>query len=432
MSPSSRKLLFRFSAAIFFIVGGLVVAYSFGIKLDLKRLTFNETGGIYVKSTPAEAEIYLDEKRIKNTSSFFQAGTLIDNLKEREYHLTLSENGYFSWKKTVNVSPSLVNVFDNIVMVQQKEPIKISESADKIKLLGDILLVEKNGSIYADKVKILGNNITDTTSNDSVITYNNANRNYYLISLSNPSSYLNINDIFNNLKEDKLKLPGAVSILKVAFHPFNKDRLIIRSRGALYNIDITRSTIEKVVNGAIEFKTQGNNLFFYTTDGIYRYNLILRTTTKLNLQTGQKTIKDFIGTSSGGVVVLYDNGELDLAFPDNLIKIADKAEIFSISDNGKLIAFSDNDQSLHIYDVEKQKYADIKNGIAGNLNKIIWYKDNNHLLLQNDDSIYFSEISETVPVNCFKIAVDAKDFSYDEDKGIVYINSVNGVLKYEI
>ncbi len=432
MSPSSRKLLFRFSAVVFFIVGGLVVAYSFGIKLDLKRLTFSETGGIYVKSIPAEAEIYLDNKRIKNTSSFFQAGTLIDNLRKREYHLTLRENGYFSWVKTVNVSPSLVNVFDNIVMIQQKEPIKIAEPADKIKLLGDILLVEKNVSIYADKIKIFGNNIIDTTSNDSVITYNNANKNYYLVSLSNPSSYININDIFNNLKEDKLRLPGAVPILKVAFHPFNKDRLIIRSRGALYNIDITRSTIEKVVNGAVEFRTQGNNLFFYTTDGIYRYNLIFRTTTKLSLQKGQKIIKDFAGTSSGGAIVLYDNGELNLTFPDNLIKIADKAEIFSISDNGKLIAFGDTDQSLHIYDVEKQKYADIKNGVTGNLNKIIWYKDNNHLLLQSDDSVYFSEISETVPVNCFKIDVGAKDFSYNEDKNTVYINSANGVLKYEI
>ncbi len=407
------------------------MAYSFGIKFDLKQLTFSETGGIYIKSTPPEAEIYLDKKRIKNTSSFFQAGTLIDNLREKEYHLTLRENGYFNWEKTVDVSPSLVNVFDNIVMVSKKEPAKIAEPADKIKLLGDILLTERNGSLYADKIKIQGDKIVDVAPNDSVITYDNESKNYYLINLSNPNSYLNINNIFNNLKEDKLGLPGAVPVFKIAFHPSNRDRLIIRSRGALYNIDITRSAIEKVANGAIEFKTQGNNLFFYTSEGLYRYNLILRTTSKLVSLSSLKTIKDFTGAPSGEVIVLYDGGELSLTSSGNPIKIADKAKLFTISDNGKLIAINLNDQSLHIYDIEKQKYADIKNGVDGNIDKIIWYKDNNHLLLQNNDSLYFSEISETVPVNCFKIAVDVKDFFYDE-KNTVYINSAGGVLKYEI
>ena len=432
MSSGSRKLLFRLCVLLFFIAGGLLVAYSFGIKLDLASLTFSETGGIYIKSTPAEAEIYLNEKSIKNTSSFFQAGTIIDNLKEGEYSLVLHYNGYFDWQKNVNVSPSLVNVFDSVVMIPQKEPIKIAEPADKIELLGDILLTERNGSIYADKVRVLGNNIVDIAPNDSVTTYNNTTKDYYLISLSNPNSYLNISDTFNNLKEGKLGLPGAVPILNVAFHPFNRDRIIVRSRGALYNIDIARSTIEKVAEGASEFKTQGNNLFFYTSDGFYRYNLIFRTTAKLVPLSNLKTIKDFSGTPSGEAIVLYQDGELNLVSGGTPVKIADKAELFTISDNGKLIAFGDNDQSLHIYDIEKQKYADIKNGVAGALNKIVWYKDNNHLLLQNDNSLYFSEISETVPVNCFKIASEVRNFSYNEDGNTVYINSAGGVLKYEI
>lgn len=408
------------------------MAYSFGIKLDLKGLTFSETGGIYIKSTPSDAEIHLNGKLVKNTSGFFQTGTIIDNLKEGEYRLVLSENGYFNWQKNVRVSPSLVNVFDSIVMVPEKEPLKIAEPADKIALLGDILLVERNGNIYADQVKIPGNNIIDAAPNDSVITYNNRNKNYYLISLSNPDLYLNINDIFNNLKESQLGLPGVVPILKVASHPFNRDGIIIRSRGALYNIDITRSTIEKVAENISEFKTRGNNLFFYTSGGFYRYNLIFRNTTELIPPIDQEIIKDFAGTTFGGAIVLYNSGELSLVSSGKPVKIAAKAKLFAISNNGKLIAFSDDDQSLHIYDIEKQKYADIKNDIAGALNKMIWYKDDNHLLLQNDDSLYFSEISETVPVNSFKIAVDVKDFSYDEDKNAVYINSVNGVLKYEI
>ena len=408
------------------------MAYSLGIKLDLANLTFSETGGIYIKSTPAESEIYLDDKIIKNTSSFFQAGTLVDNLREGEYRLVLRQNGYFDWQKNVKVSPSLVNVFDSIVMVPEKEPMKIAEPADRIELLGDILLAERNGSIYADQVRIPGSKIVDTSPNDSVVTYDNWNKDYYLVSLSNSNSYLNINDIFNNLKESKLGLPGTVPILEVALHPFNGDRLIVRSRGAIYNIDTTRSTIEKVAEGTSEFKTQGNNLFFYTSDGFYRYNLIFRNTTELIPFVSPKNIKDFSGTFSGGVIVLYRSGELELISGGNPVKIADKTKLFAISDSGKLIAFGNNDQSLHVYDTEKQKYADIKNGVVGNLSKIVWYKDNNHLLLQNDDSLYFSEISETVPVNSFKIASGVRDFFYDKDKNAIYINSEGGALKYEI
>lgn len=409
-----------------------MVIYSFGIKLDLKHLTFSETGGIYIKSTPSEAEIYLDGKLIKNTSSFFQAGTLIDNLKEGEYQLTLRNNGYFDWRKNVKVSPSLVNIFDSVIMVSLTKPMRIAEPADKIELLSDILLIERDGNIYADNKKIRGNNIVDTALNDSVITHNNSNKDYYLINLSNPNSYLNINNIFNNLKKSQLGLAGVVPILKVAFHPFNKDRIIVRSRGALYNIDITRSTIEKIVDDAIEFKTRGNNLFFYTSGGFYRYNLIFRTTTELTSLTNQKTIKDFSGIASGEAIVLYNDGELDIVSGHTPLEIAYKAELFTISDDGKLIAFGDHDQSLHIYDIEKKKYIDIKNEVLGILNKIVWYKDNNHLLLQNNDSLYFSEISEIIPVNYFKIASDVKSFFYDKDKNIVYINSAGGMLKYEI
>ena len=150
------------------------------------------------------------------------------------------------------------------------------------------------------------------------------------------------------------------------------------------------------------------------------------------MDLSKETIKDFAGASSGEVTILYQSGKLDLVSAGNSVKISEKAEAFSISDNGKLIAFGDSDKSLHIYDTEKQKYADIKNGLDGDLKKIVWYKDNSHLLLQNDSSLYFSEISETIPVNCFKIASDVRDFSYSEDKNAIYINSASGVLEYEI
>lgn len=408
------------------------MAYSLGIKLDLANLTFSETGGIYVKSTPSEAKIYLDGKPVKNTTSFFQAGTIIDNLKEGEYHLALQENGYFNWQKNVKVLPSLVNVFDNIVMIPEKEAVKIAEPADKIELLENILITEQSGGVYVNGVKIPGNNIIDTDLNDSLVTYNNVTKDYYLVNLSNPNSYLNISNIFTRLKETKLGLPGAVPLLKVSFHPFNKDKVIVRSRGALYNIDTVRSTIEKIADNVIDFKTEGSNLLFYTVSGLYRYNLIFRNAVELISLNEDKTIKTFSSTGSGELVILYSDGELSLITSDAPLKIADKVKLFSVSDNEKLIAFGDSDESLHIYDAEKSKYADIKNGVTGSLNKIVWYKDNSHLLLQNDNSLYFSEISEIMPVNCFKIAVDVRDFSYDEDKNIVYINSAGGVLEYKI
>ena len=51
-----------------------------------------------------------------------------------------------------------------------------------------------------------------------------------------------------------------------------------------------------------------------------------------------------------------------------------------------------------------------------NLKKVAWYSDANHLIIQNDQTVYFLEIDNRPPINKFSLATNIKDFFYNSDE----------------
>src|SRR3989344_8596314 len=101
MTVKTRRILFYVLFFLFIVFGSALSAYSLGIKLDFRTLSLSGTGGIYLKSEPPDAYIFLDGKQVENQDGLLQSGTLIDNLVENFYHVTVTKNGYFDWEKEV-------------------------------------------------------------------------------------------------------------------------------------------------------------------------------------------------------------------------------------------------------------------------------------------------------------------------------------------
>jgi len=429
MSIHTRRSLFYFLLFLFLIISSVLIAYSLGLKPDFKNLSFEETGGIYLRSEPPDTLIFLDGQSVKNQSGILQSGTLIDDLREDTYRIVLKRDGYFDWEKQILIEPALVQVFDRIVMVPKKDPERVEIAVNKFTIVDGSIVLESVNGLTVRENKLLGTSLEDSSEDGTIITYNKTSKNYYLSNIFNLDTSLNINTIFNNLKESRLGLEGIVPVVKASIHPFNHKKLIIQSKGALYSLDTSRLTIEQITEGPVDFKVGEEEVVFYNKEAFYRYNLIFRTTSKITELDG-KEIKDW-AIAPNGIIVLYGNGELLSINGSEEIKIAYKATLFSTSRNSRSVAFLDYDGPLYVYRFAKEEYVELLTGINEPVKSLNWYKDNEHLFVETDN-LYFVEIDDRTPLNTVRLASQILQYDYKPLENALYFMNENGVFRYEI
>lgn len=120
MTLRTRRKIFYTLVALFFVLGGGVVFYAQGWRLDFSTWHFEKVGGIYVRSYPENASLYLNGKPMANQSGFLSPGTLISDLLPRTYDVSLKATGYDDWEENAAVSPSQVVQFKYAVLVPEK------------------------------------------------------------------------------------------------------------------------------------------------------------------------------------------------------------------------------------------------------------------------------------------------------------------------
>ena len=115
----TRRKIFYTLVLLFIVLGGGVVLYAQGWRLDFTTWHFEKIGGIYVRAYPQNAAIYLDGKPIQNQSGFLSPGTLISDLLPAAYSVVLKAAGYDEWQENATVQPSLVIQYKYAVLVPE-------------------------------------------------------------------------------------------------------------------------------------------------------------------------------------------------------------------------------------------------------------------------------------------------------------------------
>jgi hypothetical protein len=123
LSRKKRLTLLAVLALVFIIIAPVVVANSLGYKVgkdelkDVFRVV--KTGGIYINSNIASAEIYIDGEYYKNNGLFIK-NTLIQELDpEQSYEILFKKEGYNDWRKDITVFESLVTE-SRVLMIPEK------------------------------------------------------------------------------------------------------------------------------------------------------------------------------------------------------------------------------------------------------------------------------------------------------------------------
>ncbi|KKT42317.1 MAG: hypothetical protein UW30_C0001G0042 [Candidatus Giovannonibacteria bacterium GW2011_GWA2_44_13b] len=120
-----RRILFWVSIVAFFLLAGPVLVYSLGYRLGA-GFNFEKTGGIFIKSSRAGAEIYVDGKP-KKTTSYLSESALVKNVTPGIHEVKVNLEGFWEWEKKIGV------ISEEVV---SKEVLLVTKDAEG-KILGE-------------------------------------------------------------------------------------------------------------------------------------------------------------------------------------------------------------------------------------------------------------------------------------------------------
>ena len=110
MTPKSSKTRFVYFIIFFLVflaVAPFILLYSFGYNWT-KNFSLLKTGGVYVYSSETGAQLYIDDT-LDNSTSVFQHGLLVKDLRPDTYSVKLAKDGYIDWKKNIEVMAERVS-----------------------------------------------------------------------------------------------------------------------------------------------------------------------------------------------------------------------------------------------------------------------------------------------------------------------------------
>ncbi|MFH1392131.1 MAG: PEGA domain-containing protein [bacterium] len=116
MTKKLRFIILLIFVFIFALATPLVILRAQGYQFDLEEKKLINTGGIFLKSTPGKASIYLNNKILK-----VQTPAIISRLIPGKYFVSLELDGFYSWQKKLVIEPNMIVKQDSILLLP-KEP----------------------------------------------------------------------------------------------------------------------------------------------------------------------------------------------------------------------------------------------------------------------------------------------------------------------
>jgi len=115
MTKKTRTILFLSFLTLFLLLAPAIVLYSQGYRFDLENKKLSQTGGLFLKVLPKQAEVYLDDKLSKKTDFFF-GSVLIENLLPQKYKIRVRKEGFYAWEKNLEIKEKQVAEAKNIIL----------------------------------------------------------------------------------------------------------------------------------------------------------------------------------------------------------------------------------------------------------------------------------------------------------------------------
>lgn len=428
MTKRARTILFFTFFAIFLFATPVMILYSQGYRFDFERKRLTQTGGLFVKVVPKQAEIYVDSKLVKKTDFFFSTA-LIENLLPKKHQVEVRKEGFYSWKKNLEIKEKEVAEARNIVLFNQALNFsllskKISDfwfSSDEKKIIlksYDTLLSQQGKeswilSLYDldKKVKthlINEGDISKTGAEIINLKFSNDLRGISLeVKVQEKSKYFNLAiDKTPSLLEE-IKEPAPLPIKNsVVSQILNNAVYYLDNSGYLWKSDSSFSFQEKISEhpfplkegGEYELNIYSDNIFLKEGQILYKFSSDSKSFEKFF-----EGISDLKISPDFGKLVYFSNSEIWILFLRDeinppkrkagesvfLIRLAEKIKglfwlnsdylIFQTGDKIKIVEIDDRDR-VNIVD-----FAEFKDS------QIFWNQTDKKLYILADGIFYASD-----------------------------------------
>ncbi|MBI4122747.1 MAG: PEGA domain-containing protein [Parcubacteria group bacterium] len=123
MTKRTRTLLFFSLVLLFSVVAPALILYSLGYRVDWQEGSIAQTGGLYIKTDPANAVISINGKQEKKTDFLF-GELFVDNLLPGTYAVKIEKEGYKPWQKNLVVQAKQVTEAKNIMLFPAQTALK--------------------------------------------------------------------------------------------------------------------------------------------------------------------------------------------------------------------------------------------------------------------------------------------------------------------
>lgn len=428
MTKNRRNLLFYLLVVIFFTAGTAIVFYAQGWRFNTETLRISKVGGIFVRSFPDNALIFLDKKPVKNDSTFLGRGTLISDLFPKTYQLELEEPGYDAWHESASVSPSLVAEFKSAVLVPHNATTVAPGPVQNFSFANGILIAQNaSGTIASGGAPIGKGTLVDEDKNGSAaIIKNNASGRYFLYQFGNNTT----TDLTAILVKSGAR---QNDISNIFFDPQNPGTIIAQEPSKIWTMNTTsaqatpikKASVGETIGGSVAV---GSSFIAWTdsknpasSSSITIYDALAGTIAASSTVPGKNNELTWIKDDTLGI--LQTDGELYLydTGMHSITHVADDVRYFSATKDGSSIAALENG-SLEIVPLTGNSYDYYRFNLPNIMDarRVIWYKDDAHLFIEYSNHVSFLDLTDASLNNFTTIALGVSPV-YDADQNALYI-----------
>ena len=447
MKKRGHTILFFFLLLVFFVVGPYMIMYSQGYRFDLSKMKLLATGGIYVKTNPGDASIYIDNK-YQNRTAGFSRDLLTQNLLPKSHKIKIEKDGYHSWEKTLEVKEKLVSEAKYVILFENEIP--FTKIDDDVKSFypfpdgSDFLVLTISNELYSynsdtKELKKLFNN-KQTPYNISDVVFSPSGKRAYIVTETGLHYLL-------NLESPSLSLIKTFSskTQNIFFDPNNEAVFYYQSKGYIFEVNIDKKTDPKL------FRKEQVSAFTLSNDSIYsleegnltRTNIILNTSEVLSMEPFQINAKNqYKLVSMENEVFLIENGKTVYLFNkdkkfEKLLEAQTQIKYTPYYD--RILFVKDNELYLLLLkDTEtpffKKAYSLIFiSKFSDNLGDVKWL-NGDYFVYTLNNKLNISEIDNRDEINSFSLNQDAskiyfngntrKLFALDQNQFLVTENKV--------
>jgi hypothetical protein len=437
MNRKYRLIFLAILAVLFAIIAPTVIFFSLGWRLDSKNWRIIQPGLLYVKVYPKNCQVYMDGK-LKKKTDFLFGSVLIDNLPAKKYEIEIKKDGFYSWKKTLEIKDGQPTEAKDIVLVPENSNFNaLFKNIEDVFISPDeksMILKEENPDFWSLKLYdperrvksalfdqrdfILKGNINQKTSTIETINIDFSKDSktavaeleikdasnkevikklYYIIDL-NISPSLNYLEFLDQNTE------------KIKISPEDSSKLFILKNKVLELFDAySEKPISSISGDIIDFSVFGSDIYYLDSRGIiYKTDFILNKRDKIN--NSPLSIKNDAKYSieATSLDILIKENETIYYYnikKDELIKIADNIKGYKISPDYKRLAYFNNYEIWVLFLGQEYNQPINKAGdkifitrFSDEITSIYWYTYY-YLIFNSGDKIKISEIDDRDSLN---------------------------------